>query len=49
MADGGDRLDEKDENDRGNMEQREKKERRNNVIITGIGGIRENTERGVEE
>jgi hypothetical protein len=31
------------------MEQREKKERKNNVIITGIGGIRGNIERGVEE
>jgi hypothetical protein len=31
------------------MEQREKKERENNVIITGIGGIRGNIERGVEE
>jgi hypothetical protein len=28
------------------MEQREKKERKNNVIITGIGGIRGNIERG---
>jgi hypothetical protein len=31
------------------MEQREKKERKNNVIITGIGGIRGNIERVVEE
>jgi RNA-binding protein YhbY len=31
------------------MEQREKKERKNTVIITGIEGIRENIERGVEE
>jgi hypothetical protein len=31
------------------MEQREKKERENNVIITGIGGIRGNIERGVEK
>jgi hypothetical protein len=31
------------------MEQREKKERKNNVIITGIGGISGNIERGVEE
>jgi RNA-binding protein YhbY len=31
------------------MEQREKKERKNIVIITGIEGIRENIERGVEE
>jgi hypothetical protein len=31
------------------MEQREKKERKNNVIITGIKGIRGNIERGVEE
>ncbi|KAH0808218.1 hypothetical protein GEV33_014571 [Tenebrio molitor] len=31
------------------MEQREKKERKNNVIITGIGGLRGNMERGVEE
>jgi hypothetical protein len=31
------------------MEQREKKERKNNVIITGIGGISGNMERGVEE
>jgi hypothetical protein len=30
-------------------EQREKKDRKNNVIITGIGGIRGNIERGVEE
>jgi hypothetical protein len=28
------------------MEQREKKKRKNNVIITGIGGIRGNIERG---
>jgi hypothetical protein len=28
------------------MEQREKKERKNNVIITGIGGIRGNIQRG---
>jgi hypothetical protein len=28
------------------MEQREKKERKNNVIITGIGGIKGNIERG---
>jgi hypothetical protein len=28
------------------MEQREKKDRKNNVIITGIGGIRGNIERG---
>jgi hypothetical protein len=28
------------------MEQREKKERKNNVIITGIEGIRGNIERG---
>ncbi|KAH0811554.1 hypothetical protein GEV33_011236 [Tenebrio molitor] len=32
-----------------NMEQREKKERKNNVIITGIGAISGNVERGVEE
>jgi hypothetical protein len=32
-----------------NMEQREKKERKNNVIITGIGAISGNIERGVEE
>jgi acetyl-CoA carboxylase carboxyltransferase component len=31
------------------MEQREKKERKNNVIITGIGAISGNVERGVEE
>jgi hypothetical protein len=31
------------------MEQREKKERKNNVIITGIGAISGNIERGVEE
>jgi hypothetical protein len=31
------------------MEQREKKERKNNVIITGIGGIRGNIERRVED
>jgi RNA-binding protein YhbY len=31
------------------MEQREKKERKNNVMITGIGGIRENIESEVEE
>jgi hypothetical protein len=31
------------------MEQREKKERKNNVIITGIGGIRGNIERRMEE
>jgi hypothetical protein len=31
------------------MEQREKKERKNNVIITGIGAISVNIERGVEE
>jgi hypothetical protein len=31
------------------MEQIEKKERKNNVIITGIGGIRGNIESGVEE
>jgi hypothetical protein len=31
------------------MEQREKKERKNNVIITGIGTISGNIERGVEE
>jgi hypothetical protein len=37
MTDGGGRL---DENDRRKMEQREKQERKNNVIITGIGGIR---------
>ncbi|KAH0811273.1 hypothetical protein GEV33_011519 [Tenebrio molitor] len=36
-------LDEKDENDR---EQREKKERKNNVIITGMGAISRNIERG---
>jgi hypothetical protein len=30
------------------MEQKEKKERKNNVIITGIGGIRGNIEREVE-
>jgi hypothetical protein len=34
---------------RGKMEQRENMERRNNVIITGIGGIRGNIERRVEE
>jgi hypothetical protein len=28
------------------MEQREKKERRNNVIITGVRGIRGNIDRG---
>jgi hypothetical protein len=38
MAGGGEKL-----------EQREKKERKNTVIITGIGRIRENTESGVEE
>jgi hypothetical protein len=27
------------------MEEREKKERKNNIIITGIGGIRRNIER----
>jgi hypothetical protein len=32
-----------------NMEQREKKGRKNNVILTVIGGTRENIERGVEE
>jgi hypothetical protein len=31
------------------MEQRQKKERKNNVIITGIRGIKGNIERGVEE
>jgi hypothetical protein len=31
------------------MEQREKKKRNNNVIITGIGGIRGNIDRRVEE
>jgi hypothetical protein len=31
------------------MEQREKKERKNNVIITGIGAISGNVERGLEE
>jgi hypothetical protein len=31
------------------MEQRKKKERKNNVITTGIGGIRGNVERGVKE
>jgi predicted transposase YbfD/YdcC len=31
------------------MEQREKNDRKNNVIITGIGGIRGNIERGVEK
>jgi hypothetical protein len=31
------------------MEQREKKETKNNVIIAGIGGMRGNIERGVEE
>jgi hypothetical protein len=31
------------------IEQREKKGRKNNVIITGIGGIRGNIERRVEE
>jgi hypothetical protein len=36
-------LDEKDENDRG---QREKKEMKNNVIITGMGAISRNIERG---
>jgi hypothetical protein len=30
----------------GKMEQREKKERKNNVIITGIGGIKGNREGG---
>jgi hypothetical protein len=30
------------------MEQKEKKERKNNVIITGIGGIRGKIEREVE-
>jgi hypothetical protein len=49
MADGEGRLDEKDENYRGKMEQGKKKERKNNVIITGIGGIRGNTEREVVE
>jgi hypothetical protein len=51
MADGEGRLDEKDENYRGKREQGKKKERKNNVnvIITGIGGIRGNTEREVEE
>jgi hypothetical protein len=39
MADGGGRLDEKDDE-----MIREKKERKNNVIITGIGGIRGNKE-----
>jgi hypothetical protein len=48
MAEGGGILDEKDENGR-KMEQREKKQRKNNVIITGIGGIRGNIERVVEE
>jgi hypothetical protein len=43
MAGGGGKLIEE------KMEQREKKERKNNVIITGIGGIRGNIERGVEE
>jgi hypothetical protein len=31
------------------MEQKEKKGRKNNVIITGIGGIRGNIERRIEE
>jgi hypothetical protein len=31
------------------MEQKEKKERKNNVIITRIGGIRGTIERGLEE
>jgi hypothetical protein len=31
------------------MEQREKKEKKNNVIITGIGAISGNIEKGVEE
>jgi hypothetical protein len=31
------------------LEQKEKNERKNNVIITGIWGIRGNIERGVEE
>jgi hypothetical protein len=31
------------------MEEREKKERKNNVIITEIGGIRRNIERGMKE
>jgi benzoyl-CoA reductase/2-hydroxyglutaryl-CoA dehydratase subunit BcrC/BadD/HgdB len=31
------------------MEQRDKKERKNNVVITGIGIITGNIERGVEE
>jgi hypothetical protein len=49
VAGGEGSLDGKDENDRGKDEQREKKERKNNVIITGIWGIRGNIERGVEE
>jgi hypothetical protein len=41
MAGGGGRLDDE--------MIREKKERKNNVIITGIGGIRGNKEREVEQ
>jgi hypothetical protein len=39
----------REENGEEKMEQREKKERKNNVIITGIGAISGNVERGVEE
>jgi hypothetical protein len=46
MEGGGGRLDEKDENDRGKDGTERKKERMNNVIITGIVGIRGNIERG---
>jgi hypothetical protein len=45
MASGGGRLDEKDENDRGKSGTK----RKNNVIIIGIGRIRRNIEREVEE
>jgi hypothetical protein len=46
MEGGGSRLDEKDENDRGKDGTERKKEKMNNVIITGIVGIRGNIERG---
>jgi hypothetical protein len=45
MASGGGRLDEKDENDR----RKSGTKRKNNVIIIGIGRIRRNIEREVEE
>jgi hypothetical protein len=45
MAAGESILDEKDRGKDGT----EKKERKNNVIIPGIGGLRGNIERGVEE